>query len=79
MKSGSICARETKGLLKRRSVRDITIRHIGKEANEIEDLAAGVVASDDVTQTLAQASRAIYPQLILPALRVCRQAADRRR
>ena len=67
---GTVCARETVGLLRRRPVRDLTIRHIGKEANEVEDLVAGLAAADDVTQTLVHKGRGIYPQLILPALNV---------
>ena len=67
---GTVCARETVGLLRRRPVRDLTIRHIGKEANEVEDLVAGLAAADDVTQTLLHKGRGIYPQLILPALNV---------
>ena len=41
---GTVCARETVGLLRRRPVRDLTIRHIGKEANEVEDLVASLAA-----------------------------------
>ena len=53
----------------RRPVRDLTIRHIGKEANEIEELAAGLLAADDVTSAYDHRRRGVYaPQLIRPAL-----------
>ena len=42
-------SRETAGLLRRRSVHDISIRHIGKEANEIEEVAAGLISRDQAT------------------------------
>jgi hypothetical protein len=65
---GYPCARGTAGLLSRRSVRGLTIRHIGKEANEIEDLAAGIASAIDVTTAYAHPFREVYSQLILPAL-----------
>ena len=46
---GQRCTRETGGLLHRRPVRDLTIRHIGKEANELEDLTAGLRSGEQVT------------------------------
>lgn len=67
---GTICIRDTVGLLERRPIRDITVRHIGKEANEIEDLVAGLIAAGSVTATFAHPGRGVYPQLLLPVLRV---------
>ena len=72
---GQPCTRETTGLLRRRPVRDLTIRHIGKEANQLEDLAAGLQTADQVTATYDRRGRGIYPQLVLPALRVSPDAA----
>ena len=66
---GQPCHRETTGLLHRRPVRDLTIRHIGKEANQLQDLAAGLHSADDVTATYDHQRRGVYPQLVLPALR----------
>jgi hypothetical protein len=60
--------RETKGLLDRRPIRDLVIRHIGKEANEIEQLAAGLLAADDVTTAYDHRRRGVCAQLIRPAL-----------
>ena len=65
---GQPCSRETIGLLRRRPVRDLTIRHIGKEANHLEDLAAGLQSADQVTAAYDHRGRGIYPQLVQPAL-----------
>lgn len=54
---GQPCSRETTGLLHRRPVRDMTIRHIGKEANHLEDLAAGLQSADQVTATYHHPTR----------------------
>jgi hypothetical protein len=66
---GQPCTRETRGLLHRRPVRDLTIRHIGKEANELEDLTAGLRSGEEVTTTYDHRHRGVYPQLVLHALR----------
>jgi hypothetical protein len=65
---GYPCGRGTAGLLSRRSVRDLTILHIGKEANEIEDVSAGIASATDVTTAYTDPLRNVYSQLILPAL-----------
>ncbi len=65
---GTICTRGTVGLLQRRLVRDLTIRHIGKETNEIEEVGAGLVAAGDATTTYTHPSRDVYSRVILPAL-----------
>ena len=46
---GAQCGRGTAGLLSRRSVRDLRMRAIGKEANEIDDLTVALVSADAVT------------------------------
>jgi hypothetical protein len=51
---GTVCTRDTVGLLQRRPVRDLGIRHIGKEANEIDELIAGLMAADTVTAEYRQ-------------------------
>jgi hypothetical protein len=66
---GQPCTRETQGLLHRRPVRDLTIRHIGKEANELEDLTAGLRSGEEVTAAYDHHRRGVYPQLVLHALR----------
>lgn len=40
---GHPCGRETIGLLRRRSVHALSITHIGKESNRLEDVRAGLV------------------------------------
>ena len=70
-----LCTRATVGLLKRRSVRDLTIRHIGKEANQIEQVTADLVAADQVTATYTHPQRDVHSRLILPALHAFPEAA----
>jgi hypothetical protein len=65
---GEPCTRETIGLLRRRPVRDLTLRHIGKEARQLEDLVAGLRSWDDVTEAYIYAGRGAYRQLVFPIL-----------
>jgi len=67
-------ARETVGLLQRRPVRGLTIRHIGKEANEIEQVAAGLVAANEVTASYTHRLRDLYFRLIVPPLHAVPEA-----
>ena len=45
--AGTPCTRRTTGLLERRHVTARTITHIGKEANQLEDVQAGLHARQD--------------------------------
>ena len=67
---GTPCDRQDVGLLRRRPVKPIWIRLIGKEANEIEAVQAGTV--HDVEQVLSEyvdPSRSHWLEVILPILR----------
>jgi hypothetical protein len=41
---GEPCARDTRGLMRRRTVRAVGTQHIGKEANRLDDVRAGVIS-----------------------------------
>lgn len=47
---GRPCERRTEGLLARRPVEVLTVTYVGKEANRIDDLAAGLVHALDEVQ-----------------------------
>ena len=54
---GEECTGATAGLLQRRPVRVRSIRHIGKESNELDDVAAGLVHdADEVIATYGEAA-----------------------
>jgi hypothetical protein len=65
---GAMCSRETRGLLQRRPVRDLAIRHIGKEANEIEEVIAGIASASATTVAYEHRLRTVYGRLVAPAL-----------
>jgi hypothetical protein len=46
---GTPCRRDTSGLLSRRAVEALSITHVGKEANLLEEIAAGVIRSEAET------------------------------
>jgi len=67
---GDPCRRDTLGLLSRRPVRALSITHVGKEANLIEEVAAGVVSGEeDVLVEYRKASDDEWDRTILPVLR----------
>lgn len=66
---GGICTRQTIGLLRRRPVCDLNVRHIGKEANDLEIVAAGFQSASTVTAAYEHTARTTYARLVLPALR----------
>jgi hypothetical protein len=67
---GSPCSRGTTGLLQRRSVRAITpIEHIGKEANLLDQIAAGITTTDDETTSYRDQARDDWDEAFLPMLR----------
>ncbi len=67
--AGTPCGYHTAGVLRRRRVDVRRIHHIGKEANRIDDVAAGLVAEPgDVLITYHQTDDAYLRRVILPAL-----------
>jgi hypothetical protein len=66
----SPCTRGTSGLLGRPHVRDVVIRHIGKEANELIEVSAGLVSSNMVTAEYDHPPRSAYHRRVLPAIQV---------
>ncbi|MGI8558533.1 MAG: hypothetical protein ACR2ND_09525 [Solirubrobacteraceae bacterium] len=76
---GAPCDRSTVGLLGRRPVRALTITHIGKEANRLEDQEAGLVHDlNDVLTEYRDPKHDPFETLVRPVLReirVCEVAA----
>jgi len=68
---GSICGRGTRGLLRRRVVRAIGHpAYIGKEANKLEAVQAGLVHSrDDVLNLYPDARHDAWQELVLPVVK----------
>ena len=48
---GTICDSQTRGVLRRRSIRVGGVLHIGKEANDLEEVQAGLVRDPSEVQT----------------------------
>lgn len=63
---GRACARDTVGLLRRRSVRALSITHIGKETNRLEDVHAGLV--QDPAEVMSHYDDSLYERFRLHAL-----------
>jgi hypothetical protein len=67
---GGPCRRETTGLLSRRPVRALSIAHVGKEANLLEEVAAGVIAGEsDVLVEYRGLRDDEWERVVLPVLR----------
>ena len=66
---GSPCRRNTKGILQRREVRAVQVNYIGKEANRLDDVQAGLVADgNEVVTEYPAMTDAIFRTLVLPVL-----------
>ena len=67
---GTICEKDTRGLLQRRHVAIDRIRFIGKESNELEEIGAGLIhsAADAYTE-FVDPSRDDWERKIRPALK----------
>jgi hypothetical protein len=66
---GEVGVRSTAGLLSRRAVNIATIRHIGKEANRLEDVDAGVVGElGDVVTEYLDPRKDVIRTIVLPVL-----------
>jgi hypothetical protein len=66
---GSVCGRATTGLLSRRAVVASRIRHIGKEANRLEDVEAGLVGDiGEVLTEYVDPDEDLIQTLVLPLL-----------
>lgn len=67
--AGGPCRRDTVGILRRRTVRAYEApRLIGKEANKLDDVQAGIVGSIDEVVTDYSGDTAWRPGLVLPVL-----------
>ena len=67
---GSPCSRRTTGLLQRRAVQAIIpIEHIGKEANLLDQIAAGITTTDDETTIYKDPAHDDWNEAFLPLLR----------
>lgn len=67
---GHPCQRSTKGYLKRRPVRALSITHIGKETNLLDELQAGLIGSEgDMLVEYVDPRRDSWDNLVLPILR----------
>lgn len=67
---GAPCGRETKGLLQRRAVTGTYAHRIGKESNELEDRAAGLVHDlEEVVAEYPDPRRDAFTTSVLPVLR----------
>ena len=68
--NGSVCNRETVGLLRRRSVRIGGIIPIGKESNSLEEVDAGLIhSSENVYTVYSDLTRDEWERRIRPALK----------
>jgi len=67
--SGTPCTRRTTGLLERRHVSARTITHIGKEANQLEDVQAGLHARQDDVLSAYDDTQRLRFEAALPQLR----------
>ena len=66
---GRVCRRTTRGLLARRPVEASLIHHIGKEANRLEDVEAGLVGDlDEVLTEYVDPAQDLIRTLVLPML-----------
>jgi hypothetical protein len=66
---GNPCGKETVGLLQRREVRIKKIKFIGKESNNLEEVAAGTIHSPEGTYTEYLNARREWNIEILPAFK----------
>jgi hypothetical protein len=76
---GRTCTRRTLGLLSRRPVDALSVTHVGKEANLLEEVAAGLIGEEEqVLAEYADLRRNEWQRLVLPVLRELpvRQAAE---
>jgi len=67
--TGGPCTRRTTGLLERRHVTARTITHIGKEANQLEDVQAGLHARQDDVLNAYDDTEQLRFEAALPRLR----------
>jgi len=67
--TGGPCTRRTTGLLERRHVTARTITHIGKEANQLEDVQAGIHARQDDVLNAYDDTEQLRFEAALPQLR----------
>jgi hypothetical protein len=66
---GKVCGRQTRGLLARRPVAVSLVHYIGKEANRLEDVEAGLVGDlSDVLTEYVDPTQDLFRTLVLPVL-----------
>ena len=66
---GQSCQRLTRGLLRRRPVHVGDLRYIGKEANKLDDVQAGIIGQlGDVVTEYTDPNDDAFQRLVLPAL-----------
>ncbi len=66
---GKVCGRPTRGLLARRPVEVSLVHYIGKEANRLEDVEAGLVGDlDEVLTEYIDPAQDMIRTLVLPVL-----------
>lgn len=63
------CSRQTAGLLHRRRIAIGSVTHIGKEANRLEDVEAGLIHDREEITTEYGDSKRELRTVLLPALR----------
>jgi hypothetical protein len=67
---GTVCERQTVGILQRRHIQIDGVRFIGKESNSLEDVDAGILHSADAVYTeYCDPTRDAWNTKILPVLR----------
>jgi hypothetical protein len=66
---GKPCGRNTTGILHRRPVHVLDLRHIGKEANRLDDVQAGLIGDlNDVLTEYHDPDGGLFHRLVLPVL-----------
>ncbi len=66
---GTPCGRTTRGLLARRPVEVLTVTHIGKEANDLEDVEHGLVSALPEVLNRYDEGTDAWTRLVQPVLR----------
>jgi hypothetical protein len=78
--TGLACGRQTIGLLRRREVQETVVAHVGKEANKLEEVEAGLEHDPETIYTeYRHPERDPWNKLIVPILRQRNLAAIARK
>jgi hypothetical protein len=67
---GNVCSKETRGLLQRRSIRVLSVTHVGKESNRLEEVQAGLIHDpEEVYTEYADPDHDAWQTVVVPVLK----------